>query len=314
MSILLNVVLPVFAIIMVGYLCGKRRLLGEGASAGLNQFVYWVALPALLFRAMARVDIQALFDGSFWGAYVGGQALTMLLGVGIGLWLFRNSLAEGALNGMNAIYGNTGFLGIPLALAAFGDAATVPTIITVVVNSALVVGVTTILIELALHKASSPAQLARHVAKSLLKNPMLIAPIAGILWAASGLTLPASVDKFCEILGAAAGPCALFAIGLFLVGKPIAADLREVGFALLLKLLVQPALTWWLATQVLEMPPLWVAVAVIMAATPTGAGSFVMAQQYGVYVQRTSSVILLSTLLSVLTLSGLLYHYQALMI
>jgi len=314
MSILLTVVFPVFAIILAGYLCGKRRLLGEGASAGLNQFVYWVALPALLFRAMARVDTGVLFNGDFWAAYVGGQALTLLIAIAAGCWLFRNSLAEGAMNGMNSIYGNTGFLGIPLAFAAFGEAATIPTIITVVVNSALVVGVTTVLIELALNKASSGAQLLRHVGRALLKNPMLIAPLAGMLWAASGIPLPAALDTYCELLGAAAGPCALFAIGLFLVGKPIAADLGEVGVALLLKLLLQPAITWWLAAELLEMPPLWVAVAVIMAATPTGAGSFVMAQQYGVYVQRTSSVILLSTLLSVLTLFGLLYHYQGLML
>lgn len=314
MSILLNVVLPVFAIILAGYLCGRKRLLGEGASPALNQFVYWVALPALLFRAMAKVDMAVLMNADFWSAYVGGQALTMLIGVLAGCWLFRNSLAEGAMNGMNTIYGNTGYLGLPLALSAFGEAAAVPTIITVVVNSALVVGLTSILIEVALNKAASPLQLIRHVARALAKNPMLIAPLLGILWSVMGLPLPAALDKFCELLGAAAGPCALFAIGLFLVGKPIAADLREVSAALLLKLLLQPALTWWIATELLDMPPLWVAVAVLMAATPTGAGSFVMAQQYGVYVQRTSSVILLSTLLSVLTLFGLLYHFQALMI
>ncbi|WP_210395598.1 AEC family transporter [Motiliproteus sediminis] len=314
MTILLNVVFPVFAIILAGYLCGRRRLLGEGAGEGLNKFVYWVALPALLFRAMAAVDIEQLLNWDFIGAYVGGQALTMVLGIAIGCWFFRNTLAEGALNGMNVIYGNTGFLGIPLALAAFGSAATVPTIITVVVNSALVVGVATVLVELSLNRASGAAELVKDVVLALAKNPMLVAPVAGILWALAGWPLPPALDKFCELLGAAAGPCALFAIGLFLVGKPVSSGLGEVSVALVIKLLVQPAVTWWLAVSVFDMSPLWAAVAVVMAATPTGAGSFVMAQQYGVYVQRTSSVILLSTVFSVLTLFALLYGYDHLLI
>ncbi|MFC6671155.1 AEC family transporter [Marinobacterium aestuariivivens] len=313
MAILLNVVLPVFAIILAGFICGHKGLLGEGSFEGLNKFVYWIALPALLFRAMAAVDIDALLNWSFLGAYVGGQALTMIVGGLAGLWLFRNSLSEAAMNSMNTVYGNTGFLGIPLMLAAFGDAATVPTIITVVVNSAVVVGAATLFIELGSNEATSLRQLLRDISAALIKNPMLVAPVAGIAWALIGQPLPLAVDRFCELLGAAAGPCALFAIGMFLVGKPISSGAGEVSCAVFIKLIVQPAITWWIAAELLQMPPLLTAVAVIMAATPTGAGSFVLAQQYGVYVQRTSSVILFSTVVSVLTIFWLLYHFDYLM-
>lgn len=310
MSILLNIILPIFAIIGAGYFCGRKDLLGDGSTEGLNKFVYWIALPALLFRAMANVELNELFNWDFIGAYVGGQAITMVLGVLVGCVVFKNSLAQGGMNGMNVVYGNVGFLGVPLAFAAFGDAASVPTIITVVVNSAVVVGVATVIIELAQRRSASIASILYDVLMALVKNPMLVAPVLGILWATIDYPLPLPIDKFCELLGAAAGPCALFAIGLFLVGKPISSGLGEVSVAVLIKLIVQPALTWWLATAVFEMPPLWVAVAVIMAATPTGAGSFVMAQQYGVYVQRTSSVILLSTIGSVVTLFWLLYQFN----
>lgn len=313
MIILLNVVFPVFAIILAGFLCGRLGLLSGSSLEGLNKFVYWIALPALLFRAMAAVDLEALLNWSFIGAYVGGQAITMVVASLAGLWLFKNSASEAAINGMNGVYGNTGFLGIPLMLAAFGEVATVPTIITVVVNSALVVGVAILFVELGSNQATGVRQLLRDISGALAKNPMLVAPVAGIAWALTGAPLPLAIDRFCELLGAAAGPCALFAIGMFLVGKPVASGVGEVSCTVFIKLLVQPALTWWIASEILEMPPLLTAVAVIMAATPTGAGSFVLAQQYGVYVQRTSSVILFSTVFSIVTIFLLLNHFDPLM-
>ncbi len=303
MSAILAVVLPVFAIILSGFLCGRFKLLGDGSSEALNKFVYWVALPALLFRAMVNVDLKVLFDWGFLGAYVGAQAVTLVLAMAVGYWLFRNSFAEAAMNGMNAIYGNTGYMGIPLAMAAFGTASTVPTIITVVVNSAVVVALTTILIEVAQNRGAGAVGVIKDVGRALGGNPMLVAPVTGILWASTGLGLATPVDNFCQILGAAAGPCALFAIGLFLVGKPISEGLGEVSVNFVMKLAVQPLVTWWLAVSVFEVDPLWVMVGILMAALPTGAGSFVLAQTYRVYVQRTSSAILLSTVASVLTLS-----------
>lgn len=303
MSAILDVVLPVFAIILAGYLCGRFELLGDASSEALNKFVYWVALPALLFRAMVKVDLNLLFDWGFLGAYVGAQAATMALAMAVGYWLFRNSFAESAMNGMNGVYGNTGYMGIPLALTAFGEASAVPTIITVVVNAAVVVAVAVTLIEIAQNRGGGLAGVAKDVGRSLAGNPMLVAPVLGIVWAATGLGLATPVNTFCEILGAAAGPCALFAIGLFLVGKPVSEGLGEVSTNVLIKLVVQPAVTWWLAVSVFDMEPLWVTVAVLMAALPTGAGSFVLAQTYGIYVQRTSSAILFSTMVSVVTLS-----------
>lgn len=304
MSAILDVVLPVFAIILTGYLCGYFKLLGGGSSEALNKFVYWVALPALLFRAMARVDTEVLFDWNFLGAYVGGQVLVMLMVMLIGRWIYANTWAEASVSGMNSVYGNTGYMGIPLALAAFGELAAVPTIITVVVNAALVVAVTSALIEIAQHGGGGLGGVMRDVGRALVTNPILVAPVLGIVWAATGLELANSIDTYCQILGAAAGPCALFAIGLFLVGKPISEGLDEVAVNVLFKLLAQPILTFILAVTFFPMDPLWVVVGVLMAALPTGAGSFVLAQQYGLYVQRTSSVILFSTVVSVLTLSA----------
>jgi predicted permease len=252
---------------------------------------------------MVTVDLEVLFNWGFLGAYVGAQGITFVLAMLLGEWLFRNSFSEAAMNGMNAVYSNTGYMGIPLALAAFGSASTVPTIITVVVNSAVVVALTTVFIEVAQNRGGGVVGIVRDVVRALVTNPMLMAPMLGIVWSATDFGLATPVNNFCTILGAAAGPCALFAIGLFLVGKPISEGLGEVSANLGMKLVVQPLITWWLAVAVFDLDPLWVVIGVLMAALPTGAGSFVLAQTYQVYVQRTSSAILLSTVLSVLTLS-----------
>lgn len=311
MSAILNVIFPVFAIIACGYLSGQRKLLGENGAEALNKFVYWIALPALLFRAMANVDLVTLFNWGFIGAYTGAQAATMITAMFVGTLLFKNSSAESAVNGMNAVYGNTGYMGIPLAFAAFGEAAAIPVIITVVINTSVIVALATIRIEISQSKGGHIAHIAKDVGRALGTSPILIAPILGILWSASGVPLPKAMNIFTEIVGNAAGPCALVAIGLFLAGKPIAEGLLETSLTAFLKLVAQPLLTWWLALQFFDLDPLWVAVAVLMAALPTGAGSFVLAQQYGVYVTRTSSVILISTLLSVLTLSVYFVFFPA---
>ncbi len=314
MPVLINIVLPIFGIILAGYLCGRSKLLGAESTAGLNQYVYWVALPALLFGAMAEVDLDLIFDADFFGAYVGGQLIVMIIAMGVGVLFYKNTLEMSGINGMNSIYGNTGFLGIPLAFAAFGEAATVPTIITVVVNSALVVAAAIIVVELAQNREVQKSKVIYDVFKALCKNPMLISPALGLLWACLDEPLPEAVLRFCELLGSSAGPCALFAIGLFLVGKPVSDGISEVTAIVLLKLIVHPAITWFLAIWIFELPPLWAAVAVLMAATPTGAGCFVLAQQYQIHVHRTSTIILFSTLFSVLSIFLLLQYYSSLLI
>lgn len=302
MAPILNVVLPVFAIIAAGYACGRWKLLGDDSSQALNGFVYWVALPVLLFHAMARVEVSEIFNWAFLGAYVGAQALVWGGAMVLHRGLFRGSLAEGTMFGMNTVYGNTGYMGIPLALTAFGESSSLPTIISAVVNTALIVGVGVCIIEISMKKGGG-GKVARDVFTALIKNPLIMAPVAGILWSALGLGLPQPVDTFCRILGAAAGPCALFAIGLFLVGKPISEGIGEVALMTILKLIALPVITWVLIQTVFPMDPLWSTVCILMSALPMGAGTFVLASRYNLYVSRTSTATLASTVLSVISLS-----------
>jgi malonate transporter len=277
LTALLDIVLPVFAIVASGYICGWRSLLGPESSEALNGFVYWVALPALLFKAMANVELAEVYNEPFLLAFSGALALTWALTSLIGWFCFRLNAAEAALHGLNGAYPNTGFMGIPLAIAAYGQAAALPAIVATVI-SVLSVALAIVPIEIARQRAAGIFPVIGRALTALITNPMIVAPCAGLVWARTGIGLPTSVETFTGILGAAAGPCALFSIGLYLVGKPLREGSIEVGCMATAKLVIHPLLTAYAILVLFPTDPLWAKVAIMSAALPIGSGPFVLAQ------------------------------------
>lgn len=307
MEAVVNVVLPVFGLILVGYLAGRFAVLGEASSEALNRFVYYFALPALLFLGMARVPIGQVFNGRFIAAYMGGVLVVLAFAVLVARFAFPGRLALTGMHGLCAVFSNTGYMGIPLFLTAFGAEGTLPAVIATVINAAVVIGGGVVMIEFDISKRGGWLGPLLDVTAALAVNPLVVAPLAGIAYAALGLPLPKAIITFGELLGGAAGPCALFAMGLFLATRPVQVLLGggravEVAWLIVLKLLAQPLLTWALAVA-FGLDAFWVASAVILSALPTGALAFVLAQRYGLYVERSSAAILGSTVLSALTLS-----------
>ena len=305
MTPIVNVVLPVFAIMLAGYLAGRFRILGNESSQALNGFVYFVAIPALFFVSMARVPVGEVFNWPFLAAYGGGLAITFALAVTVARWVFPNRLGALGLHGLAAIFANTGYMGIPLLLIAYGEPGTLPAIIATVLQGALVMALGIVIIEVDVHRAAPGLEILRRVGLAVVKSPLLLSAAAGLAVSAAGLELPVFVVTFCDLLAAAVGPCALFAMGLFMVGRSFTAGVGEVSWLVALKLVVQPAVTWVLAYPVLGIDPLWAASAVILAALPTGALVFVLAQRYDIYVQRSTAAIMVSTVISLATLSAL---------
>lgn len=303
-----NVVLPVFGIMLAGYLCGRAGLLGQASGGALNGFVYYVSLPALFFIAMSRVPVEVVFNWPFLAAFGGGIMATFGLALLVGTFVFPNSFGALGLQAMAATFSNTGYMGIPLLIIAYGDPGKVPGIITTIITGAVMMSVVTAILEVDLSEGQSPLGVLRNVTVGVLKSPLVLSAVAGLLASVVQFVPPTPLATFCDILGAAAGPAALFAMGLFMVGKSFTADLAEVSWLVILKLLVQPAITWWLAFDLLALDPFWAATAVIQAALPTGALVFVLAERYGTYTQRSTAVIMVSTLISVVTLS-LLFSY-----
>ena len=306
MSAVINVAIPVFAIMLAGYLAGRFRILGESSSEALNAFVYWFALPPVLFLSMASVPVGEIFNWPFIWTLLGGMAIVAIPSLILARTVFRNSLSGVTLHGLTGVFANTGYMGIPLFLAAFGPDGALPAVIATAVNNAVLLGLTILLIEMDGGEGPSPLRLFGNAVFAVVRGPLFIAPLAGILWSVAGLGLPDPAGNFFSLMGAAAAPCALFAMGLFMVGKPIASGASEVGWMVFVKLIGQPLVTWWLAVAVFDLDFELTRGVVLIAALPTGALAFVVAQKYGIFVQRCSAAILVSTVLSVVTVSALL--------
>ncbi|OJX79525.1 AEC family transporter [Magnetospirillum sp. 64-120] len=311
MQVVFDVALPVFAIILAGY-GGGRTVLGQEASSALSAFVYWFALPAVLLLSMARQPLGDIFNLNFIGAFLGSMLMVYALGWALG-WL--KGRADGpevnSLQALNASFSNTGYMGIPLFLAAWGADHLLPAIIATVIMSVVMIGLAVITMEMARSHGHGLGRAFASVGKGLIKNPLIVSSLAGLAWNLTGLAVPQPVVNLCQLTGAAAGPCALFAIGVFLAGRPLELGLRHVGWMVPLKLLVHPLLAWGLIETVFPLDRFWTGATLLLAALPTGALTFVMANQYKVYVERTSQVILLSTIASVPVLSVILVVYAS---
>jgi len=301
MTAVINAALPVFALILTGWIGGRRQLLNLSCADALNRFVVYLALPALLFRAMARVSPEQIFYGSFIAAFAGGMFLTGALAFLLAKPRHKR-LADLSLESLTASYANAGFMGIPLCFMLFGEASLAPVVLTVLLTACILFGVALALIELDTHRNSGIAAATRKTLWALMRNPLLSAPLLGIVWSLGHLPLPSAADNFLGLLGSAASPCALVCIGLFLAQPHVDSDAPGVARLVVLKLLVQPALTALLAFGVFSMPPVWAWCAVITSALPIGTGPFMLAQLYQRHAATASRAILISTVLSVITI------------
>jgi malonate transporter and related proteins len=303
----LSVVLPIFALIFAGWLARRIGVLGPHATTELNRFVVYLALPALLFDIIAHARWDDIWQPGFVAAFGLGAMLVFVLTILVRLRRPRH-LADAAIDGLNAGYANTGFVGFPLALVALGREALAPTLVATIITVCILFAIAIVLIETGLQTERRGKQLVVKVAGSLCRNPLLAAPVLGAMLPLSGLAIPAPAESFLKLLGGAASPCALVALGLFLAEKRNASQ-QDAGSAALLvgfKLVLQPVVTWLLASLVFGLSPFLTHAAVLLAALPTGTGPFMLAEFYRREATITSSVVLTSTILSVLTISGYL--------
>lgn len=297
-------VFPVFALIFAGWWVCRVGILERHATQVLNQFVIYMALPALLFVSMARTPIDQLAQPGFMAAFMLGIA-----GAAASYWFLSRrtpiDTLDRIINSMSAGYGNAGFMGIPLMLIVFGPDALAPSIICAVMTVTVQFGITIIGIEIKLAQGKKLGPALRKVTQSILKNPLLISPLVGIVWSGLGGYQPVAVFRFLDLLGAAATPCALVAIGLFLAQTPKQNRNTDVIHISVIKLVVNPVIVAFFALFIFDMPSIWAWVAILTSALPLGTGPFMLANLYQRSATASAQAILLTTILSTLTLSGI---------
>lgn len=300
----LMVVLPIFALIFAGWATRRMEVLGPHASSELNRFVVYLALPALLFDIVASAQWHEIWQPAFIATFSMGMAAVFATTLIVRLHRSRH-LADAAIDGLNAAYANTGFLGFPLALAVLGPMALTPTLVATILTVCVLFAVALILIEVGLQTERHPRRMIGKVLASLVRNPLLVAPTAGVLFLAFGVKVPAAAESFLKLLGAAASPCALVALGLFLAEKRETGQPTPgaTGLLVTLKLVGQPLATWAFAIHVFHLPPPLARAAILLAALPTGTGPFMVAEFYRREASLTSRAVLISTIASLATIT-----------
>jgi malonate transporter len=307
---ILNVAFPIFGVILAGYLAGRWRILGGEATGALNAFVSYFALPVLFFGTLARTPVRAVLDPALMLGFGLAVVATFVVGM-ISTRLAaqdrrRGGLAAMSLQGIASSWGNVGYMGVPLCLAAFGEAGLPPAMLTVIVTAVVSMVFGVMLIELEVAAGHGPVKTFLRAAFNVARNPLPMSIALGILVSAVGLPIPTPAEKWIDLLGAAAAPCALFAIGLFLSDKSIKSGLAEAGLATLIKLLLQPLLAILVLPFFIDLNSVPGKVALLMASLPTAANAFVLAKQFNVSVEQNTAAVLLSTAFSVITVSALL--------
>jgi predicted permease len=310
----LSVIFPVFGLVVLGFACRRIDLLGPLAASELNRFVVWLALPAVLFEITAHDSWTQIWQPRFLATF--GLASAIVFASTLA-WRRRagRPLADASIDAIAASYANTGYIGIPLCLMAFGRSSLALVGIATIWVVCVMFAIAVVLIEVDVERDGGSGGIVLRVVGRVLRNPLIAAPLLGALVSASDVGIATPVDALLRLLGDAASPCALVSIGLFIAEKRDRAQTTSgagVTVALTLaKLLVMPAIAWLLATQVFALPPPMVPVTVLLAALPTGSGPFMLAEFYRREAQASSQTILWSTVCSIVTLALVLTGFRS---
>lgn len=303
--------IPLFAFIVIGFLAGivggRHASIERRDLVWLNVFVVYIAIPALIFRLIARSPVDQLANWGFIIATTLGTYLVFMLMFVVASIVGRERTGTAAMQSAAASYGNVGYMGVPLAVAVFGEAGVVPATLIFCFDSALLFIMVPLLISVSRTEEGAAAALLQAL-RNIALNPLIIALLLGVIAAIVGIDLtgPAGkvVDSTLAMLGGAAAPAALFGIGItiarqYSLRSPVQ---HEVLVIATLKLLVHPFLVMLLMTMLGGFDPVWVSVAILLAALPMAANVYAMASQFDIYAEGASAALLVTTTLSLFTL------------
>ncbi|MCK2056402.1 AEC family transporter [Methylobacterium sp. 37f] len=295
----LSLVAPIFGLILVGWIAALAGFLSDKVSDGLSEYVFSIAVPALIIATLTRPGLTGEITPSYWVSYFGGAALSW--GIGSALSLRRKGVERrGAiLHGFAASQSNTVFIGVPMILQAYGDEGAFPLFMLLAVHLPLMMGCATFLIEA--DGETSILRRLRGLALVLLRNPIFLALVLGLGLKAIGVAPTGMAKALVDSLAGTASTCALIALGAGLVRYRVLHDMPSALVITSLKLVLHPLAVWVLAFHVFTMPPAYAGVATLFAAMPVGINAYLLAARYKTETGVVAAAVMLSTLLATFT-------------
>ena len=312
MHIILTVIVPIFAILALGFVAARLRLLPEEVGDGLAKFVFVIAVPTLLFRTLATAQFGAANPVYLWGAYFAGVAVAWALTAYLVRRIWVTDRRTGVIAGISASFANTVFVAIPAVERAYGADGLEALFLIISVHLPTMMVVATLLMERAVERDAAaagvvPAKISvaatiRQVGVNLSRNAIVVGILCGFAWRVTTLPLPPQLAEVAGLIGATAGPVSLFAMGMSLTRFGLRGDLAKSLLVAVVSLVVMPGIVYLCGFALL--PPLWLKVAVLTAACPAGINSYLFATYFQSGEKLAATTILISTLLSVVSLAA----------
>jgi malonate transporter and related proteins len=307
-SAIVDIIVPVFGMVLIGWMIGRSKLLSPEGLRGFTGVTFYALFPALLFRSMAKVRLESLELDIllvFFGAVLLLYGLLLLVGRAVGL-----GMGDRTMLALSGTFSNGVGIGIPFITYAFGEKGLVPLLMIISVHSLILLTFSSFLLEMDVQTGARRRLLGRlgGAALNMLKHPVIPSIFAGLAWGqlsrhVPGFATPAVVDRILQALAMAAPPCGLIMVGASLAHVGLKGHWQSAAVASAFKLAVLPLLVWLLGRYVFPLDPLWLTVATLNAALPAGANVYLVAQMYGIGVARATNAVVISTAASVFTLS-----------
>jgi malonate transporter len=302
----LNLALPYFGLIFLGFACGKIERIPDTGLAWMNFFIIYVALPCLFYRIVAQTPLEELTRISYVVATSLGTTAAFAIAFAISL-LARDRLENATIAGLAGGYGNIGYMGPGLALSTLGPQAAAPVALIFCFDSIVLFSLVPFLMALAGTDKKSFGESALLVVKRIVLHPFIVATALGVVSAALHFEPPVALDRLMQFLQNAAAPCALFVLGVTVALRPLQRMPWEVPVIVLVKLTVHPVIVLIILSLFGPFPQTWIYTAVLMAALPPALNVFILARQYDCWVEQASSSVLIGTVISVLTLTTVMW-------
>ena len=300
LSAFLEAVLPVFAVVAAGYVFGRTGLFSFEAASAINRFVFYFALPVLLFRLIATAPFEK-FDWSLSFGFLLAELATYLVAYLIAHHVFGRTRGESILLGMCTAFANQVFFVLPIARQLYGDAGALPVVAVSTFDVLFLLGGTIFILELIDGKQNGGSAL--RFLRKFVRVPPVLAIAAGVIANWVGLPVTGGLEFFTRFVGETAAPCSLFGLGLILIAKQDKSGPAVPAAMIALKLIFMPFVAWIFLYLAFRVSAEWANPAMLVAAGPAGAMPYVLALQYQVPVASIARIIMISTIISLITVT-----------
>ena len=301
MADVLNLTIPMFSLIGIGYLLKNINFMSENDGTVLSKFAFYILLPPLMFTSILSGDASKSFNVNFIFSYEIITISIFVLTYLLGLFIKLNTM-EKAIFGLNAAYPNYGYIGVPLCILAFGAEAAIPLALILLADT-FVLLTTLIIYKITENKKTSLKELGKEVFKRFIYNPLMMSVFVAFIFSIADIKIIMAIDRTLSIVAASATAVALIALGVSLNVTSIKNQKSVLFLITLIKLVLHPILIFIIFQFQTDIDAIWIKTAVVCASLPVAANVFVLANYYKTFYHESAAAITITTIISSMTVT-----------